>query len=1031
MGILQNYNEGNMDALRSVKYSETGTQAPYVVKDIKNPPQNNDNTIGLQLNKRIDDTSRIAQMLVDKPGLKFVGNQTLLSASELASKAKAAASKKRGQEGGATNVGAALAGAAAAAGQVLKIVGSTLAQVPVNGTGTHFVRGFTPDTYIKSGDPSGLLGFLGFDGESGATRALQGAKIIPDGNPQEGLESFPIDDTYRISKGIDSKTGALGLGEISENRYSEKDNTLDEFVPQGNDYLDSNYSAQERQEIAKTGGVILPDNVSPEYIPPITSYLKASGSSTPFGNTETELSKSRVDTPTPALAQSGSVITIQGGTATTATKETFGTTNQGITGSVAARQGYEIGPASTESIEATNSTEDNIANTQIGASIPLVKEEGARETTVTSGDLGVTSTVPENLKTVTGDTTTITPFQIDSEKAKATSTDQENTQNVQEGNAVSLKGDTRQTTATSGNLGISSNVSSSAQTVTGDAATITPFQIDSEKAKATSTDQENTQNVQGGNVVSLKGDTRQTTATSGNFGISSNVSGSTQTATGLQDVEASVFEVDNDKAKGKYATQQNTLNALTGSAVALKGDTRQTTATSGNFGISSNVPENTETVTGFQEIEATVFNINDDKAKGRSTTQENTLNALTGSSITLKGDTRQTTESPGEGLVGGRSNKVPTDEGDITELTPRIDNTYSSENTFTSTVPVDNIRDIQSGTVYGADGAIPLRPNTNEDTIIGVDRPDQNVTGEYNGTTKSVGIGTTGSFQDFRNPSSDNSYNGGTRNSYFLNYASPTINKETRVGLGNQGKKKNLTNYSITDPASIDKLNYLDVKTVTRGEDGRVASNAHTPDETESSRDLIKFNFQILTPEDTTFLYFRAFLTELSDSYTGAWDTTKYLGRAEDLYTYQGFSRSMNIGFNIAAATRKEMKPLYRKMAALASVTAPTYGGDGKFMRGTIAKVTVGDYIYEVPGIIESVNYTWNTDYNWEIAFQNQEGNIDDDMQELPQIMDCGITFKPIHSFVPEAVGTNRLLPYITNPTPNGSGKAVFIPQPQ
>ena len=103
------HDEGNMDALRSVKYSETGTQAPYVVKDIKNPPQNNDNTIGLQLNKRIDDTSRIAQMLVDKPGLKFVGNQTLLSASELASKAKAAASKKRGQEGGATNVGAARA----------------------------------------------------------------------------------------------------------------------------------------------------------------------------------------------------------------------------------------------------------------------------------------------------------------------------------------------------------------------------------------------------------------------------------------------------------------------------------------------------------------------------------------------------------------------------------------------------------------------------------------------------------------------------------------------------------------------------------------------------------------------------------------------------------------------------------------------------------------------------------------------------------------------------------------------------------
>ena len=912
MGILQNYNEGNMNALRSVKYSETGTQAPYVVKDIKNPPQNNDSTIGLQLNTRIDDTSRIAQMLVDKPGLKFIGNQALLNASEIARKTKAAADKKRNQEGGATNAGVLLAGAVggldatvAAAGQVLKIVGSTLAQVPVNGTGTHFVRGFNTDTYINK--------YYALDLAAPA-RALRGAPIIINNDGSKG---------YNVLFPKDKSDLADRQSTLTEKKLHHTQNWTDE----------STYTKTDTElntEVAETGGVILPDNVSPEYVPPITSYLKASGSSTPFGNTETELSKSRVNTPTPALAQSGSVITIQGGTATTATKETFGTTNQSITGSVAARQGYEIGPASTGSIEATNSTEENIANTQIGASIPLVKEEGARETTVTSGSLGVTSTVPEDLKTVTGGTTAITPFQIDSEKAKATSTDQENTQNVQ-----------------------------------------------------------------GGNVVSLKGDTRQTTATSGNFGISSNVSGSTQTATGLQDVEASVFEVDDDKAKGKYATQQNTLNALTGSAVALKGDTRQTTATSGNFGISSNVPENTETVTGFQEIEATVFNINDDKAKGKSTTQENTLNALTGSSIPLKGDTRQTTESPGQGLVGGRSNSGIT--GNIIEPTTRTDNTYSSGSSFTNTNPVDNIGSMQKGQISFNDGNIPLRDNANLDTVSETSL-SQNVTGDY---TEPINPGT---IQNFR------------KGPFAVDYSSPTINKETRVGLGNQGKPGVVrTNYT-TDLGLSDRINKLGI--------------SHEKD-TDSSRDFIKFNFQIITPEDTTFLYFRAFLTELSDSYTGAWDTTKYLGRAEDLYTYQGFSRSMNIGFNIAAASRQEMKPLYRKMAALASVTAPTYGGDGKFMRGTIAKVTVGDYIYEVPGIIESVNYTWNTDYNWEIAYQNVEGQTDDDMQELPQIMDCSLTFKPIHNFVPEAVGKvggkTQLLPYITNPTPNGTGKAKFI----
>jgi hypothetical protein len=69
----------------------------------------------------------------------------------------------------------------------------------------------------------------------------------------------------------------------------------------------------------------------------------------------------------------------------------------------------------------------------------------------------------------------------------------------------------------------------------------------------------------------------------------------------------------------------------------------------------------------------------------------------------------------------------------------------------------------------------------------------------------------------------------------------------------------------------------------------------------------------------------------------------------------------------------------------------------------------------------------------YRLAFQNPEGGTDDDMQELPQIMDCGITFKPIHNFIPEAVGINRLLPYITNPTPNAGtalgSKVAFIPQ--
>jgi hypothetical protein len=98
-------------------------------------------------------------------------------------------------------------------------------------------------------------------------------------------------------------------------------------------------------------------------------------------------------------------------------------------------------------------------------------------------------------------------------------------------------------------------------------------------------------------------------------------------------------------------------------------------------------------------------------------------------------------------------------------------------------------------------------------------------------------------------------------------------------------------------------------------------------------------------------------------------------------------------------------------MVWLASATAPTYANGGQFMRGTLTKITVGDYIYELPGVLNSVNYNWNTEYPWEIAMLEPENTGQDDFeQELPMVMDCSIDFTPIHTFTP----TTGLRKYIT-----------------
>lgn len=218
---------------------------------------------------------------------------------------------------------------------------------------------------------------------------------------------------------------------------------------------------------------------------------------------------------------------------------------------------------------------------------------------------------------------------------------------------------------------------------------------------------------------------------------------------------------------------------------------------------------------------------------------------------------------------------------------------------------------------------------------------------------------------------------------------SSKVRKETRVGLGEQGSRKNRVNYSDISEDLSDKINIFEPVQGATDED--------------VAKDLIKFNFQIVTPQSNgkvkkNTLYFRAHLDSFSDNYTGNWSGHKYIGRAENFYTYSGFERGISLSFKIAAATRQEMKPLYQKIVTLASATAPTYQGAG-FMKGTIVGLTVGDYLDRTYGVLNSVNYSWQTEYPWEITLDKEK---DSDMQQLPMILDCSVNFTPIHNFVPQ-----------------------------
>ena len=235
-------------------------------------------------------------------------------------------------------------------------------------------------------------------------------------------------------------------------------------------------------------------------------------------------------------------------------------------------------------------------------------------------------------------------------------------------------------------------------------------------------------------------------------------------------------------------------------------------------------------------------------------------------------------------------------------------------------------------------------------------------------------------------------------------------NIETRVNLGDPGKRnKNTTSYTrgLVDPTNnpygaLDKITAMPLY-----QSSGVANHKG------ERNDLVKFSIGIISndgeggpespPLKRTFMHFRAFLDSMDDTYAAEWNDFRYMGRGEKFYRYNGFTRTINLSWTVAAQSKEELIPMYQKLNFLASSLAPDYSEKG-YMRGNLAVLTVGGYIYDQPGIINGLTYTVPQESPWEISINDSISsyNWDKATKELPHIIKVtGFQFTPIHKFVP------------------------------
>ena len=214
-----------------------------------------------------------------------------------------------------------------------------------------------------------------------------------------------------------------------------------------------------------------------------------------------------------------------------------------------------------------------------------------------------------------------------------------------------------------------------------------------------------------------------------------------------------------------------------------------------------------------------------------------------------------------------------------------------------------------------------------------------------------------------------------------------------RVGIGSPGSQKG------SRTRILDKLNSL--TSIYR-------TNLSVGGHTDDYNDLCHFRIGIIDPENpknVTYMNFRSYINSFSDSYGADWKSQQYMGRGEKFYKYQSFKRDISLSFTIVAQSQAELNGMYKKLNYLASSLAPKYTTAG-FMAGNLAKLTVGDYVFEQTGFISSLTYDIPTESPWEIDIDGDPNN-----DELPFIINVtGLKFTPIHKFRPEVGYQNRFI---------------------
>jgi hypothetical protein len=180
--------------------------------------------------------------------------------------------------------------------------------------------------------------------------------------------------------------------------------------------------------------------------------------------------------------------------------------------------------------------------------------------------------------------------------------------------------------------------------------------------------------------------------------------------------------------------------------------------------------------------------------------------------------------------------------------------------------------------------------------------------------------------------------------------------------------------------------------------------------------DFIKFKFRDVT--NNKFIIFRAILSGISDSITPEWTGTRYIGRPDQVYVYQGAERKVSFSFDIYPKTKQELPVLWEKTNYLVGLCYPSYTSNR--MIAPFIELTIGDMFVDTPGFLDSLSIDVDDQGTWEI-----ENGL-----QLPKHITCQCSFTYVGKYVQAQKGKHYELGWlpdrVTKDTSIGKGSINF-----